>query len=205
MMVTPERTTSWAWAAWLLSWMAASLWSRRAVQRPGLGAEALHWSITLTGVFLLVATHRALDGSGRQVARSPLVQTAAIQLWTVSDALGWGLFALSLAGFAFCWWARIHLGALWSGSVTVKADHRVVDTGPFALVRHPIYTGFIWAAFCMAVLRGTVVNIAGLVLIVLGFWLKARLEERFLREQLGVEAYDAYAQRTPMLVPRLGL
>ncbi len=123
----------------------------------------------------------------------------------MSDALGWGLFALSLAGFAFCWWARIHLGPLWSGSVTVKAEHRVVDTGPFALVRHPIYTGFIWAAFCMAVLRGTVVNIAGLVLIVLGFWLKARLEERFLREQLGVEAYDAYAQRTPMLVPRLGL
>ena len=119
------------------------------------------------------------------------------------DGPGWTLFALSVAGFGLCWWARIHMGGFWSGSVTLKPGHRVVDNGPFALVRHPIYTGFILAALCMAVLRGTLVNFAGLGLIVLGFWLKARLEERFLKAQLGAQDYDDYAARTPMLIPRL--
>ncbi len=83
----------------------------------------------------------------------------------------------------------------------MKADHRVVDTGPFAIVRHPIYTGFILAALSMAIARGTSLSFLGLALIVLGFWLKARLEERFLRAELGPDAYDAYAGRVPMLVP----
>jgi protein-S-isoprenylcysteine O-methyltransferase Ste14 len=95
------------------------------------------------------------------------------------------------------------LGGFWSGSVTLKPEHRVIDRGPFALVRHPIYTGFIFTAFCMAFLRGTAVNFLGAFLIAFGFWLKARLEERFLRAALGAADYDAYAARTPMLVPWL--
>ncbi len=202
MTLTPEQATSWAWVAWAVSWVAASGWSLRPTRRAGFRAETLHWLITLGGVVLLLSTHRV--SSGRQVSRFPAIDAGALQFWTVHDAVGWALFALSLAGFGFCWWARIHLGKLWSGSVTVKAGHKVVDTGPFALVRHPIYTGFIWAALCMALVRGTLINLAGVVLIVLGFWLKARLEERFLRAELGAEAYNAYAQRVPMLVPRLG-
>jgi len=202
MTLTPEQATSWAWLAWLISWMAAARWSWRPNRRAGLRAEVLHWLITVAGVVLLLSTHRV--SMGRQVSRFPGVDAGALQLWAVSDPLGWVLFALSTTGFAFCWWARIHLGKLWSGSVTVKAGHRVVDTGPFAMVRHPIYTGFIWAALFMAILRGTLINLAGVVMIVLGFWLKARLEERFLRAELGAEAYDAYARRVPMLVPRLG-
>ncbi len=101
----------------------------------------------------------------------------------------------------FCWWARIHLGALWSGRITRKEGHRVVDTGPYRLVRHPIYTGIDTAALALLVVKATPIALAGFVLIVWGYWIKARIEERFLREQLGAADYDAYRARTPMLVP----
>ncbi len=95
----------------------------------------------------------------------------------------------------------MHLGRLWSGSVTLKPDHRVVDTGPYRLVRHPIYTGLILSALATAAEKGTVLGLAGFASIVLGFWIKAKFEEGFLRQELGREAYDSYAARTPMLVP----
>jgi len=87
------------------------------------------------------------------------------------------MVALCFAGFAFCWWARIHLGRLWSAFVTLKAEHRIVDTGPYGIVRHPIYTGIILATVAVGILKGTAYAAAGALLVILGFWIKARLEE----------------------------
>jgi protein-S-isoprenylcysteine O-methyltransferase Ste14 len=120
-----------------------------------------------------------------------------------SDPPGlWGLTALVVGGLAFTWWARLHLGRLWSSAVTEKPDHRVVDTGPYGLVRHPIYSGVSWAAFATAMARGTIDAWAGAAVLLLGFYVKARIEEGFLRAQLG-PAYDAYARRVGMLIPSL--
>ena len=110
------------------------------------------------------------------------------------------LFGIAVAGLAFAWWARIHLGTLWSGRVTRKAGHRVVDTGPYGIVRHPIYTGLIAAMLATALLRPGPFGIAGIALIALSFVIKYRLEERFLMEELGPE-YAAYRKRVPALVP----
>ncbi len=86
--------------------------------------------------------------------------------------------------------------------MTKKSDHRIIDTGPYGIVRHPIYTGIILATIAVAVVKGTTLAVAGSMLGVLGYWwLKARLEEGFLREQLGPGAYDAYRRRVPMLIP----
>jgi protein-S-isoprenylcysteine O-methyltransferase Ste14 len=127
------------------------------------------------------------------------------RLWDVGRDGGSVLAFLTLPGFAFAWWARIHLGRLWSGSVTRKEGHRVVDTGPYAIVRHPIYTGLIWATLVSAVAVGTIVSVLGVGAMILGFWLKARLEERFLVQELGPHAYDTYCRSVPMLLPfRLG-
>ena len=68
---------------------------------------------------------------------------AELILWRTPVALAWAMVAVVFAGLLFTWWARIHLGRLWSSSVTRKADHHVVDTGPYGIVRHPIYTGII--------------------------------------------------------------
>jgi protein-S-isoprenylcysteine O-methyltransferase Ste14 len=124
-----------------------------------------------------------------------------IILWRTPLALAWALVPLVLAGLLFTWWARIHLGRLWSSSVTRKAEHRVVDTGPYGIVRHPIYTGIIFASIATAGMRGTALAWLGACVMTTGWVIKARLEEQFLREQLGAEHYGKYARRVPMLVP----
>ena len=103
----------------------------------------------------------------------------------------------------FAWWARIHLGRLWSGTITRKENHHVVDSGPYALVRHPIYTGLIAAIAATAAAQATVTGLLGAALIAFGLWLKARVEEDFLTAELGADAYGAYRGRVPMLVPFL--
>ncbi|MDB5440480.1 MAG: putative protein-S-isoprenylcysteine methyltransferase [Caulobacteraceae bacterium] len=171
------------WIVWLVSWMIAAVWSDRAARRPAIGAETLYRVITLLGVVLLFS------------------HASGASLYQVDGVVSAILVAIQAAGFAFCWWARLHLGRLWSGSVTRKAEHHVVDTGPYGLVRHPIYTGLDTAAIALALLSGQIQSMAGAALVVLGCWIKARLEEKFLRQELGVDAYEAYAARTPMLVP----
>ncbi len=122
-------------------------------------------------------------------------------LWRTPDVVAWAMVAVAIAGFIFTGWARIHLGRLWSSSVSRKADHHIVDTGPYALVRHPIYTGIILASAATAAQRGTGQAWFGMGVMTLGWYIKARLEERFLRDELGAEAYDSYSLRVPMLVP----
>ena len=79
------------------------------------------------------------------------------------------------------------------------AGHRVVDTGPYALVRHPIYTGLIAGAVALALLQAKPWPILGAALFALGFTLKARVEERFLEREIG--GYEAYRRRVSMIVP----
>jgi protein-S-isoprenylcysteine O-methyltransferase Ste14 len=173
------------WGLWILSWLMAAVWTGRTAARPALGSQFLYRFVVFAGTVSLFSPDL-----------SP-------PLWILPPALGWVMAGLTAAGFAFCWWARLYLGRLWSASVTRKEDHRVVDTGPYALVRHPIYTGIIVASLATAVAWGTVSAFVGLGLITLGYWIKARLEESFLRGELGAESYDAYARRTGMLLPFL--
>jgi protein-S-isoprenylcysteine O-methyltransferase Ste14 len=109
--------------------------------------------------------------------------------------------ALEALGFAFTWWARVTLGAYWSGDVSRKADHRIIDTGPYRIVRHPIYTGLLLATYATAAQIAAPTTLAGIALVTLALWIKARLEERFLVQELGEAAYEPYRRRTPMLAP----
>jgi protein-S-isoprenylcysteine O-methyltransferase Ste14 len=124
-----------------------------------------------------------------------------LRLWLVARTEAWICVGLIALGIAFSAWARLHLGALWSATVTRKSGHRIVDTGPYKLVRHPIYTGILLAVYATAAAKGTVLGLAGALLITIGIWMKARLEERWLRSELGADAYDAYRRKVSMLVP----
>ncbi len=186
--MTPQLAINYLWALWVVSWIAAAFWSDRSAKRPPFGSELLYRAVTLAGaVFLFAFVSRSYRGT--------------LSLWSLGQTVDWALCGLAAVGFLFAWWARLHLGRLWSGWVTKKADHRIVDTGPYGIVRHPIYTGILLAAVSTAILKGTGYALFGAALMGLGFWIKARLEERFLREELGADAYDAYRRRVPMLVP----
>ncbi|HEX3430204.1 MAG TPA: isoprenylcysteine carboxylmethyltransferase family protein [Rhizomicrobium sp.] len=186
--MTPQLAINYLWCLWILTWIAAAFWSDRSAKRPAFGAEILYRVVTLAGAVLVFAIPiRSYD--------SPMI------LWSLSREANWVLFGLAAAGFLFTWWARLMLGRLWSGWVSKKEGHRIVDKGPYGIVRHPIYTGIILAVFATAAIKGTAFALLGAAVMTLGFWIKARLEERFLREELGAESYDAYRRRVPMLVP----
>ena len=174
---------------WLVSWTVARLWSNRTEKRDSIAAELFFRVLFYVGLILLFA----FPLSYRFYAQT--------QLWHFGDAMNWILVALTAAGLLFTWWARIHLGRLWSDLVVKKAGHHVVDTGPYRLVRHPIYSGLILAAFATAIGKGTSFALLGVAIITLAFYIKARREERFLRAALGENAYDAYARKTAMLLP----
>ncbi len=190
-MVTPETTIRTIWLVWWVSWIAAAAWSDRAVKRPATRHQIVYRLLAGLGVVLLFGIY------GHDL-RSELI------LWRTPAALAWAMAAAVVAGLLFTWWARIHLGRLWSSGVTRKADHRVVDTGPYGIVRHPIYTGIILASVATAAMRGTALAWLGVCVMTAGWVIKARLEEEFLREQLGAETYGEYARRVPMLVPFAG-
>ena len=124
-----------------------------------------------------------------------------LRLWHIGLRGAWISVAIIAAGIGIAWWARIHLGRLWSSSVTRKSNHRVVDSGPYGFVRHPIYSGLLLSLLATAAAKGTVLGIAGFGFLLLGMVLKARLEERWLETQLQEGVYAAYRQRVPMLIP----
>ncbi len=180
------RMASGLWALWALSWWAAAYWTNRTVAGAKRSSFRSHLLIVLVGFVCLFA------------------QVGAIHpLWPVAAWFGWTMVAFVAVGLGFAWWARIHLGALWSALIVRREGHRIVDTGPYALVRHPIYTGLILGAAAVTAIKGTPLSILGTALIALGFGLKAKVEERFLAAELGEADYAAYRARVPMLVPFL--
>ena len=191
--MSPQTASFWLWDAFALSWLAAALWSRRATARARFGLRFADTVVTVAGAWLLFL------GSSHF---SPLTRYGWVEAgyWPVPDWAGWLATGVVVAGFAFAWWARLTLGDLWSGNVTRKEGHVIVRSGPYRLVRHPIYTGIILSAFAYGLEVGMAVNVAGAALLALGFWMKARVEERFLGVELG-PAYADYRATTPMLAP----
>jgi protein-S-isoprenylcysteine O-methyltransferase Ste14 len=183
----PEYALYWLWGGWYASWLISLYWAGKPAVRLRAWSHAIYQLPTMAGLFLLFGP--------------PLGHLSPYPLWHVSDNVGWILFDLTALAFAFLWWARLTMGRLWSSYVARNEDHRIVDTGPFAIVRHPIYTGIIFAAFLLAIELGTAPALAGAACFALAFWLKARIEERFLMRELGPEPYAAYRRRVPMLVP----
>jgi len=182
-----DLATMVVWIAWVVSWWTAAFWSARAVKRPSRGSQVLYRVVTIAGVVLLFQYFPQ--------GRSTWV------LWTLNTPARWVMVIGVAAGLAFTWWARVHLGRLWSGSITRKADHHIVDTGPYGIVRHPIYSGILIAEIATAIQSGAVQAFLGAALMGIGFYIKARMEEGFLRTQVDAAAYDAYSRRVPMLIP----
>jgi protein-S-isoprenylcysteine O-methyltransferase Ste14 len=175
------------WVGWGLSWLAAALWSNRTEKTPGLAAHLRYRVPMLLGAVVLFYPAHSYEGP--------------LRLWRTGWLAAWGCVLLIALGMTFAWWARIHLGRLWSGNITRKADHHVVDTGPYAIVRHPIYTGLLLSLFATAAVKGVAWGFAGVLLTAFGIWLKATAEEAWLRQELGEGAYDNYRRQVPMLLP----
>ena len=119
-----------------------------------------------------------------------------------SEWIKGGAVLLVAAGVGIAIWARWHIGQFWSARVTLKVDHQLVQSGPYARVRHPIYSGLLVAMLGTALFVGEWRALVGVLLVFVTHWQKARREEALLTEQFGAE-YQEYRDRTGSLIPRL--
>ncbi|HZZ43809.1 MAG TPA: SpoIIE family protein phosphatase, partial [Tepidisphaeraceae bacterium] len=113
---------------------------------------------------------------------------------------GWLGTVVTLAGVGFAFWARAAIGRYWSGWVELKVGHRLIRHGPYAITRHPIYTGFLVGAFGTAISAGRVDALVGVAIIAASFVHKLRKEERLLTGEFG-EEYVRYRREVPALFP----
>jgi len=177
------------WIFFFLYWQIKAVNTKTTQRLEPAASRILRVFIFLIAIILLSTT------------RIPL-PWLYLQLWPVGLWPFWLGAAVTIAGLLLAVWAREHLGSNWSRSVTIKQAHELITTGPYAMVRHPIYTGiltgFLGMAIAISQLRGFIV----FVLFFLAFWIKLRMEEKWMRSQFG-EVYATYADQTAALVPYL--
>jgi protein-S-isoprenylcysteine O-methyltransferase Ste14 len=176
-----------AWTALGIVWLAGAFLSRRDVYREPFRSRIVH----LVPLLLACA-----------LGFTPVLDRALpwLELRVVPDWLGPVGLAVTAIGAAFTLWGRVTLGRLWSGTITLKEGHRLMKTGPFAVTRHPIYTGALTAALGTALASGEVRVVVALVVASAAFVRKLLIEERVLAEKFGQEHAD-YRARVARLVP----
>jgi protein-S-isoprenylcysteine O-methyltransferase Ste14 len=110
-----------------------------------------------------------------------------------------GLF-LCIAGLSFAVWARVTLGRNWSSMAEVKKNHELIITGPYKLVRHPIYTGWLIAFIGLALTLGETKVFLAIILILVAFLIKMYQEEKLMQSEFPKE-YQKYKRQTKALIP----
>ena len=186
-MLSGTRLILWLWWGWGLYWILSALRNKATQRRESLASRLAHVLPLAVGAALIAWPARRWSA-------------LAWRLWPTSLAAYWVGVALVIAGLAFAVWARVHLGGNWSGTVTVKQGHELIRSGPYAYVRHPIYTGLTTALLGTTLASGTLHAVIGLAIIVLAFVRKSGIEEEFMREAFPGE-YQRYSAEVPALIP----
>jgi protein-S-isoprenylcysteine O-methyltransferase Ste14 len=176
------------WIVFVACWAAGALKTRRTVSRESF--------VSRYGVLLL------------EIVGFALLFSNAAQVGVLGHLIVHRTYALAVVGVVLTWigiaialWARWHLGQYWSARITLKEDHKLIRTGPYAHFRHPIYSGLDLAAIGGALTIDQWRCVAGVFLIVLGYWIKARKEESMLAAQFG-EAFAEHCRHTGFLIPK---
>jgi len=192
-MRPPPLLVGWLWVAFFAFWLILAQFNKRASPNaPWRTAWGVRLAVAVIAVFLIIS-------SRRQAASGVLVPVGRALTLHAGIAGEWLGVGLCLAGFGFAIWARVHLGRNWGMPMSLRQGHELVTSGPYAYVRHPIYTGILLAMIGSAVARGLWWGL--LFLLCFAYFLfSARTEEKMMLAQFP-EAYAAYRRRTRMLIP----
>lgn len=177
------------WWGFMLIWMGAALFTSRAVKRQSWSGRLVTLVLGSIPFFLLFTTRLR-------------VGVLAERLYPDRRVVALAGLAATAAGIGLTMWARYILGRNWSAMVTIKHDHRLIRIGPYAMIRHPIYSGLLLALLGTAFVVGEVRGFLAVAFAFVAWFIKSRAEERFLCEEFG-EEYEAYRSKTYAFVPYL--
>jgi protein-S-isoprenylcysteine O-methyltransferase Ste14 len=177
----------YAWSAIGVVWILGLVTTKRTVRAEPAAARLFHLALVLSGMYLLAGG--SLHSSWLDARILPRSQ--------VLDIVG---LTFTFGGCLFAIWARIVLGSNWSGRVTVKEGHELTIAGPYAIVRHPMYTGLLLAALGTGITIGEARCILGFAMLVLAFIAKIGQEEQLMLE-IFPQAYPPYRLRVKALIP----
>jgi protein-S-isoprenylcysteine O-methyltransferase Ste14 len=176
--------------SWAVFWIYWSFAAHR--RRPSKRKAAHTFTVLNTGLlylgFLLVLLGHSVPGS---LGLLVVPQTIPI------DVMG---TAFAIAGVAFAIWSRQSLRNNWSGVAAIAEDQQFIQSGPYAIVRHPIYAGMLLALLGTTLVSSTLGSLLGFVLAILSLWQKACIEEQFLMVEFG-EQYAKYQHEVKFLIP----
>jgi protein-S-isoprenylcysteine O-methyltransferase Ste14 len=175
------------WTVFVAIWLLAAVSTKRTVYRESHAQRLRYWVLLVVACLLMI--------NGRRLPyplNLLIIPHAAPIAWTAA--------ALCIAGLLVALWARVILGRNWSGMVTLKEGHELVERGPYRFVRHPIYTGMLAMFFATALVQRHLAGFAGVLLMFASFWIKLGFEENLMLQQFP-ERYAAYRQRTKRIIP----
>jgi protein-S-isoprenylcysteine O-methyltransferase Ste14 len=192
-MRSAHSLVGWLWVAFLLFWLLLAQFNKKAnPSAPWRTAWGVRLAVVIVALLLLLSSRgHAAPGLLTSINRALAIHAGIAGQW-----LGAGL---CLAGLGFAIWARMYLGRNWGMPMSLRQGHELVTSGPYAYVRHPIYSGIMLAMIGSVLARG----LAWLLLLLLClvyFLFSARTEEKMMRAQFP-DAYPAYRRRTKMLIP----
>jgi protein-S-isoprenylcysteine O-methyltransferase Ste14 len=185
----PERVVQGAWVIFALYWLLSALRREKVQRKEARGGRLLHVLWLAAAAYLLYYSEPWFGPLNRRFVPD--------SLWL--KELG---AALSVAGVAFAIWARYHLGKNWSAEVRIRTGHQLIRTGPYARLRHPIYTGLLLALIGTALVIGKYRALMAIAIFLLGFTRKAKREEAFLAQEFG-PALEEHKRLTGFFLPRV--
>jgi protein-S-isoprenylcysteine O-methyltransferase Ste14 len=197
MPTLPRLILIGSWALFCLVWVAMAPGAKKDVHRQSIDEREYHGMALIAGI---VFTLLPLHGPFRD-AQGPIA-LAMRPMTPDSMVLQWASALAALAGLSLALWSRLALGRNWSARVAIKDEHELVTSGPYAAIRHPIYSALILLFLAIALAVRAPFSILGLALVIMSCWIKLRGEEEMMSEAFP-DAYPAYMARTRRLVPGL--
>jgi len=177
------------WIIFIIAWLLGMAWTKRTIYRESSAERARYWLALVVGYFLVIKS---------SAFPSPFN-------WLVvphRTSSSWGGVFLCVSGLVLAIWARLILGRNWSGVITLKEGHELIERGPYSVVRHPIYTGILAMLAGTAIALGYFGDFIGFLLVFISFWMKLKREEDLMLEHFPAK-YAAYQRRVKRLIPFL--
>ncbi|HEX3373551.1 MAG TPA: isoprenylcysteine carboxylmethyltransferase family protein [Edaphobacter sp.] len=191
-VITIDQIVHWTRLLYLLLaavWLGSLPFVKRNVQQQSIPFTLQNTLVLTVGIFLLFGSPSTPDWFNQP-------------LFTVTFPIALAGLGLAICGIGLSIWARLIIGEYWSSFPSLKQNHRLIMTGPYRFVRHPIYTGLLLAFLGSALQYGLVRSFLAVLTCAVGLYLKVTAEEEFMVQRFG-EAYLRYCRKVSALVPYL--